>query len=64
MNVPATIFRQYDIRGTTGDQLTPALARAVGAAYATFARARLGRPVVVALGPPLIYIFHSFGGAL
>ena len=50
MNVPATIFRQYDIRGTTGDQLTPALARAVGAAYATFARAKLGRPVVVALG--------------
>jgi len=50
VNVPATIFRQYDIRGTTGDQLTPALARAVGAAYATYARAKLGRPVVVALG--------------
>ncbi|HET7379756.1 MAG TPA: phosphomannomutase/phosphoglucomutase, partial [Gaiellales bacterium] len=50
MNVPATIFRQYDIRGTTGDQLTAALARAVGAAYATFARAKLGRPVVAALG--------------
>jgi len=50
VNVPATIFRQYDIRGTTGDQLTPALARAVGGAYATFARVKLGRPVVVALG--------------
>lgn len=50
MQVPATIFRQYDIRGTVGDQLTPGLARAVGAAYATFARERLGRPPRVALG--------------
>lgn len=50
MRVPATIFRQYDIRGTVGDQLTPALARAVGGAYATFAIARLGRPPRVAVG--------------
>ncbi|HJQ65882.1 MAG TPA: phosphomannomutase, partial [Gemmatimonadales bacterium] len=50
MRVPATIFRQYDIRGTTGDQLTPELARAVGAAYATLAIERLGRPPRVAVG--------------
>ena len=50
MDVPATIFRQYDIRGTTGDQLTPALARAVGGAFATLARERLGRPPRIALG--------------
>jgi len=50
VDVPATIFRQYDIRGTTGDQLTPALARAVGAAFATFAHERLGRPPHIALG--------------
>ena len=50
MDVPATIFRQYDIRGTTGDQLTPALARAVGGAFATLARERLGRAPRIALG--------------
>jgi phosphomannomutase/phosphoglucomutase len=50
MQVPATIFRQYDIRGTVGDQLTPALAQAVGAACATFAQERLGRPARLALG--------------
>ncbi len=33
MNVPATIFRQYDIRGTVGDQLTADLARAIGQAF-------------------------------
>ncbi|MGE5761817.1 MAG: phosphomannomutase, partial [Gemmatimonadota bacterium] len=50
MDVPATIFRQYDIRGTTGDQLTPTLARAVGGAFATLARERLGRAPRIALG--------------
>jgi phosphomannomutase/phosphoglucomutase len=50
VDVPATIFRQYDIRGTTGDQLTPALARAVGGAFATLARERLGRAPRIALG--------------
>jgi phosphomannomutase/phosphoglucomutase len=50
VQVPATIFRQYDIRGTVGDQLTPALARAVGGAFATLARERLGRPPRLALG--------------
>ena len=50
MRVPATIFREYDIRGTTGDQLTPEVARAVGAAYATLATERLGRPPRVAVG--------------
>jgi phosphomannomutase / phosphoglucomutase len=50
VQVPATIFRQYDIRGTVGDQLTPALARAVGGAFATFATQRLGRPPRIALG--------------
>jgi phosphomannomutase / phosphoglucomutase len=50
VKVPATIFRQYDIRGTVGDQLTPALARAVGQAYATLAWERLGRAPRVAVG--------------
>jgi phosphomannomutase/phosphoglucomutase len=50
VQVPATIFRQYDIRGTVGDQLTPALASAVGAACATLAWERLDRPPRLALG--------------
>ena len=48
--LPAAIFRQYDIRGTVGDQLTPAVAHAIGQAYATLARERLGRPPRVAVG--------------
>ncbi len=50
MKVPAAIFRQYDIRGIVGDQLTPALARAVGQAYATLAWGRLGRAPRLAVG--------------
>ena len=42
MKLPATIFRQYDIRGLVDEQLTPAAARAVGQAYTTFAWQRLG----------------------
>ena len=50
MKLPSTIFRQYDIRGTVGDQLTPAAARAVGQAYATLAWERLHRAPRVAVG--------------
>src|SRR5438105_4531384 len=52
MKLPATIFRQYDIRGIVETELTPAAARAVGQAYATFAWYRLGngKPPRVAVG--------------
>jgi phosphomannomutase/phosphoglucomutase len=50
VKLPGTIFRQYDIRGTVGDQLTPAVARAVGQAYATLAWERLNRAPRVAVG--------------
>ena len=50
MKLPGTIFRQYDIRGTVGDQLTPAAARAIGQAYATLAWERLNRAPRVAVG--------------
>ena len=42
MKLPATIFRQYDIRGLVDTQLTPETARLVGQAYTTFAWERLG----------------------
>src|SRR5207248_9116856 len=50
MQVPDTIFREYDIRGTVGDQLTGAVAHAIGKAFATFAAARLGRAPRIAVG--------------
>ena len=53
MKLPATIFRQYDIRGTVGDQLTTNTARAVGQAYTTLAWQRLkngGKPPRIAVG--------------
>ena len=50
MKLPATIFREYDIRGTVGDQLTPEVARAIGQAIATLGWDRLGRAPRFAVG--------------
>jgi phosphomannomutase/phosphoglucomutase len=36
MAIAASIFRQYDIRGIVGNDLTPEVARALGSAYAAF----------------------------
>jgi phosphomannomutase/phosphoglucomutase len=48
--IPQSIFRQYDVRGLVGEQLTPELAHALGRAYATLAHERLGRAPSVAVG--------------
>jgi phosphomannomutase/phosphoglucomutase len=50
MNVPKSIFRQYDVRGLVDSQLTPDFARALGRAFATVAWERLGRAPVLAVG--------------
>ncbi len=50
MNVPKSIFRQYDVRGIVDRELTPELARALGRAYATVGWERLGRAPVLAVG--------------
>jgi phosphomannomutase / phosphoglucomutase len=50
MNVPKSIFRQYDVRGVVGTELTPELARALGRAFATAAWERLGRGPVIVVG--------------
>jgi phosphomannomutase/phosphoglucomutase len=50
MNVPKSIFRQYDVRGLVDDQLTPEFARALGRAFATVAWDRVGRAPVIAVG--------------
>ncbi|HSE65917.1 MAG TPA: phosphomannomutase/phosphoglucomutase [Gemmatimonadales bacterium] len=50
MQAPRSIFRQYDIRGLVGKELTPDFALALGRAYATAAWTRLGRAPVLAVG--------------
>jgi phosphomannomutase/phosphoglucomutase len=50
MQVPKSIFRQYDVRGIIGKELTADLARGLGSAYATMAWHRLGRTPVLAVG--------------
>ena len=50
MNVPKSIFRQYDVRGLVGKELTAELARGLGRAFATAAWERLGRAPVIAVG--------------
>src|SRR5258707_15090397 len=50
MNLPAAIFREYDIRGTVGNQLTAEVARAIGQAIATLGWERLGRAPRLAVG--------------
>lgn len=50
MNVPRTVFREYDIRGLVDSELTPAFATALGRAFATEVAERLGRAPSVAVG--------------
>jgi phosphomannomutase/phosphoglucomutase len=50
MNVTRTIFREYDVRGLVGSQLTPELARGLGRAFASAAWERCGRAPVLAVG--------------
>jgi phosphomannomutase/phosphoglucomutase len=50
MNAPKSIFRQYDIRGLVGSELTPDFARGLGRAFATVAWHRLGRAPTIAVG--------------
>ena len=48
-SIPAGIFRQYDVRGIVGRDLTPDVANALGRAYASYA-ARHGARGAVAVG--------------
>jgi phosphomannomutase/phosphoglucomutase len=50
MDIPAVIFRQYDIRGLVGEELSAPLAHAVGRALATVGRQAVGRDPRVAVG--------------
>lgn len=50
MNVPKTVFREYDVRGVIGSELTPEFARALGRAFGTMAWSSLGRMPVLVVG--------------
>jgi phosphomannomutase/phosphoglucomutase len=50
MNVPKSIFRQYDVRGIVGTELTAELARGIGRAFASVGWKRLGRAPTIAVG--------------
>jgi phosphomannomutase/phosphoglucomutase len=47
MNVPAEIFKAYDIRGIVGRTLTPEIVAAVGRALGTLARERGGKAIAI-----------------
>jgi len=50
MDIPAVIFRQYDIRGVVGDELSPPVAHAVGRALASMGRKAVRRDPRIAVG--------------
>jgi phosphomannomutase len=50
MDTPKSIFREYDVRGIVGRELTPELAEHLGRAYATVARERVGHAPILAVG--------------
>jgi len=50
VNVPKSVFREYDVRGVIGTELTPEFARALGRAFGTMAWARLGHCPLLAVG--------------
>ncbi len=50
METPKSIFREYDVRGIVGRELTPEFAEQLGKAYATVARERVGHAPTLAVG--------------
>ncbi len=68
MNVPASIFRQYDIRGVVGDELDAQVAHAIGRAVATDARQRTGKTARLAVGrdnrPSGELLAHALGDGM
>ena len=50
MNVPRKVFRQYDVRGLVGSELTPDFAFGLGRAFATAGWRALGRAPALAVG--------------
>jgi len=68
MNVPSSIFRQYDIRGVVDEQLDAQVAHAIGRAVATDARRRTGKAARLAVGrdnrPSGELLAHALGDGM
>ena len=60
MNVPAEIFRTYDIRGVVGRTLTAALVRDIGRALGSVGRARGAASFVICRDGRLSGPRHTF----
>src|SRR6187549_2137744 len=62
------IFKAYDIRGTTPDQLDADLAGRIGAAFAVFVQAQPGGATKVLVGRDMrasgVALAHSFAAGL
>lgn len=50
VHIPEQIFREYDIRGVVGTELTPQLAHGIGRAVETLTRRKVGRAPRIAIG--------------
>lgn len=50
MQIPESVFREYDIRGVVGSELTPEFARRLGRAVAAAAAERIGRLARLVVG--------------
>ncbi len=50
MHVPRSVFRQYDVRGLVGTELTPELGRGLGRAVASMSWDRFSRAPTIAVG--------------
>jgi phosphomannomutase/phosphoglucomutase len=68
LNIRKSIFREYDIRGIAGKDLTPEFAECLGLAYAQYLRARInppvGRPMKVSVGKDCRLTGESYANAL
>lgn len=50
MKIPSSVFREYDVRGLIGNELTTEFAEHLGRAYGTIAAERLGRTPRLVVG--------------
>jgi phosphomannomutase/phosphoglucomutase len=50
VKVPRSVFREYDVRGVVGGQLTPEFAEHLGRAFGSIAAERMGRAPRLAVG--------------
>ena len=63
VQVNPTIFREYDIRGIVGDDLSPEVLSVIGQAYGTLVNRKLGRPGRIVVGRDVRASSREFSAA-